>query len=153
MKKFKLWLKEHKKLIIGIALFSISFLGVIVALKKRQNSINLLNNKEKNVNKKVLSTKIIDNYNVIKEPRLTKKNIEKILILNEGFTHHTNYKGRNFEQSRVYTIKNGKLLIKECSSTSWSDSCKTRSFFADEEEIHRFLYNNLLSLDTNIEGK
>lgn len=82
--------------------------------------------------------------------RLTISNREKLLKKNEGFTTTTSYDSRNFSEDRKYTIENGSLMIEKSGKTSWADSRYSEKVKADEEETHRFLYNNLWKLDTDI---
>lgn len=79
--------------------------------------------------------------------RLTKKNRQKLLELNEGLVLKTHYESRNFSESRVYKIENGKLWIRAVGKTSWAASRYDDWWEADEEETHRFLYKNLASLN------
>lgn len=72
-------------------------------------------------------------------PRLTKDVREKMLEQNEGATFHTNYEGRNFRESRTYTITNRELHIRESGKSSWSDSRYDDTRVADDKEVHRFL--------------
>lgn len=82
--------------------------------------------------------------------RLTKKNREKLLDLNDGFKTKTSYSGKNSCEDRSYRIENGQLHIKAIGKSSWSDSRYDDEWVADEKETHRFLYNNLGQLDKNI---
>lgn len=54
--------------------------------------------------------------------RLTKTVREQLLLQNEGFTTRTSYDSRNSEYERIYTIKGGRLHIREIGKTSWADS-------------------------------
>ncbi len=81
--------------------------------------------------------------------RLTRTVREKILEQNEGFKTQTSYSGKNFSESRMYTISGGKLQIRSVGNTSWSDSRFDDEWIADDEETHRFLYNNLGTLNTD----
>lgn len=83
--------------------------------------------------------------------RLTKNNREKILDLNDGFKTKTSYSGKNSREDRCYRIENGQLYIRASGKSSWSDSRYDDEWVADEKETHRFLYNNLGRLDTNIQ--
>ena len=78
--------------------------------------------------------------------RLTSTVRQKILDQNEGFTTRTSYDSRNSEYDRIYTISCGQLHIREIRKTSWADSRYNKERIADNEETHRFLYNNLGSL-------
>lgn len=81
--------------------------------------------------------------------RLTRTNRQKILLQNEGFTTRSSYDSRNSKYERIYTISDGKLHIREIGKTSWADSRYNNEWFADNEETHRFLYNNLEVLNLN----
>lgn len=81
--------------------------------------------------------------------RLTKMVREQLLIQNEGFTTRTSCDLRNSECERIYTIEGGRLHIREIGKTSWADSRYDNEWYADDEEAHRFLYNNLRSLNTS----
>lgn len=74
--------------------------------------------------------------------RLTKSNIQKILNNNEGYTSKTSFKSKNNSYTRNYLIQAGKLIIREVGKTCWSDSRYDKTWEANEEETHRFLYNN-----------
>lgn len=80
-------------------------------------------------------------------PRLTKTVREKMLQQNEGKSIRTYYEGKNFSETRTYTISNGKLFIHECGNTSWANSRYDNTREADEEETHRFLYKYQDSLN------
>ena len=83
--------------------------------------------------------------------RFTKENRQQILDRNEGFTASTYYEGRNFRESRDYTISGGKLIVKANGKTSWADSRYSDEYVygADDEETQRFLrkYENELNLE------
>lgn len=80
--------------------------------------------------------------------RLTKGVRTQLLLQNDGFSTRSSYDSRNSEYERIYTIKDGRSHIREISKTSWSDSRYDKKWYADAEEIHRFLYNNLWKLNT-----
>ena len=42
--------------------------------------------------------------------RFTKENIEKTLMLNNGYSDVTNYDSKNLRETRTYTIKDDKLV-------------------------------------------
>ena len=75
--------------------------------------------------------------------RLTKNVRRQLLEQNEGFSTRTSYSGRNSSEDRTYTITGGQLHVSANGNTSWSDSRYTNDFVADEEQIHRYLYDNL----------
>ena len=86
--------------------------------------------------------------------RLTKENRKKLLEQNEGFTQRTFNDQRNFEETRIYKIKDGLLHIREIGKTSWADSryedewiASDKERVADDEETHRFLYKWLRKLN------
>ena len=80
--------------------------------------------------------------------RLTKGVRTQPLFQNDGFSTRSSYDSRNSEYERIYTIKDGRLHIREIDKTSWSDSRYDKKWYADAEEIYRFLYNNLWKLHT-----
>ena len=82
--------------------------------------------------------------------RLTKNVCQKILDQNSGFSFKTYYRGRNAERTRFYTISGGQLHIREVGDTSWADSDYDREWIADEDEVHRFLYEH--SWRMNLDG-
>jgi hypothetical protein len=81
--------------------------------------------------------------------RLTSTNRQKILLQSEGFTTRTSYDSRNSEYKRIYLISCGQLHIREIGKTSWADSRYDKEWIADNDETHRFLYNNLGLLNTD----
>ena len=81
--------------------------------------------------------------------RLTKKVRLRLLELNDGFTVRKSYNSRNQNYDRIYKILAGKLYIQEDGKTSWSDSRYSKNWIASDEEVHRFLYDNLWKLNTN----
>ena len=81
--------------------------------------------------------------------RLTKTVREQLLFQNEGFSVRTSYDSRNSEYERIYTIEGGRLHIREIGKSSWADSRYDKEWYADDEEIHRFLYNNLSQINTS----
>lgn len=80
--------------------------------------------------------------------RLTKKVVQQILDMNEGFAKTTHQSQRNFSATYNYVIKGGKLLIDCASKTSWADSRSNQSYVADIDQTRRFLnkYLHLLNL-------
>ena len=80
--------------------------------------------------------------------RLTKGVRTQLLLQNDGFSTRSSYDSRNSEYERIYTIKDGRLHIREIGKTSWSNSRYDKEWYVDDEEIHRFLYNNLWKLNT-----
>ncbi len=80
-------------------------------------------------------------------PRLTKKVRQQLLNQNDGFERRTYYDSRNSEEERIYCIQDGRLQIRAIGNTSWSDSRYDRTWVADDEEVHRFLYKYLDDLD------
>lgn len=79
--------------------------------------------------------------------RLTSAVRQMILDQNDGFTTKTSYDSRNSKYDRFYTISCGQLHIREIGKTSWADSRYDKKWVADNEETHRFLYNNLSLLN------
>ena len=80
--------------------------------------------------------------------RLTKKNRQKLLEQNEGFSTRSYYSSRNSREEREYTIKGSKLLIRATGKTSWADSHYDKSWEASDEQTHRFLRKYLDKLNT-----
>ena len=87
--------------------------------------------------------------------RLTKDVRRQLLEQNEGFSTRTSYSGRNSSEDRTYTVTGGELHVNASGNTSWADSRYTSDFVADEEQTHRYLYDNLGLLDKDgvIEAK
>lgn len=81
--------------------------------------------------------------------RLTETVRQQLLELNEGFERTTHYDGKNFRETRHYTIQDGSLHIRETGKTSWADSRFDNSYVADPEQTHRFLANHRDVLDWN----
>ena len=79
--------------------------------------------------------------------RLTPDVRRQLLEQNDGFTTNTHYEDKNFSEYRTYTILDGEVHIDSNTNTSWADSRQRSEHVADETETHRFLYNNLHSLD------
>jgi hypothetical protein len=48
--------------------------------------------------------------------------VQAILAQNDGFRHETYFRGDNFRESRVYTIKDGQVLIHSTGKTSGAHS-------------------------------
>ena len=73
--------------------------------------------------------------------RFTKDNRQQVLDGNEGFTADTYFEGRNYRESRTYTISGGTLIVKVSGKTSWADSHYSSEYIygADDEETKRFL--------------
>ena len=80
-------------------------------------------------------------------PRLTKHVRQQLLDQNGGFERRTYYDSRNSEEERIYRIEDGHLRIRAIGKTSWADSRYDRTWIADDEEEHRFLYKYLDDLD------
>lgn len=80
--------------------------------------------------------------------RLTKKNRQRMLEQNEGFSARSSFDSKNSTYEREYRIANSKLLIREIGKTSWSDSRYNNSWVANDKEVHRFLYKYLWQLNT-----
>lgn len=75
--------------------------------------------------------------------RLTKDVRRQLLEQNDGFTTTSNYSAKNYSEHRRYEIRGGELHIQSNSNTSWADSRERSEYVADEEQTHRFLYENL----------
>lgn len=83
--------------------------------------------------------------------RLTREVRQRLLELNEGFTHQTHYEGNNSSESRQYEITGGELRVRANGNGAWGAANERyeREWTADEDETHRFLYNNLGLLNTD----
>ena len=83
--------------------------------------------------------------------RFTKENRQQILDSNDGFSVSTYFEGKNFRETREYTISGGKLIVKASGKTSWADSRYSDEYVygADDEETKRFLrkYKDELDLE------
>ncbi|TFC74580.1 hypothetical protein E3O45_10340 [Cryobacterium sp. TMS1-20-1] len=71
----------------------------------------------------------------------------QLLEQNEGFSTTTSYEGKNSSEDRRYTITDGKLHVHASGNTSWADSRYKSDFVADDDQTHRYLYNNLSLLN------
>lgn len=67
--------------------------------------------------------------------RLTKGVRTQLLLQNDGFSTRSSYDSRNSEYERIYTIKDGRLHIREIGKTSCSDSRYDKEWYADDEEM------------------
>ena len=81
--------------------------------------------------------------------RLNRENRRILLETNEGFSTRTYYEGKNSREERIYTISDGQLIIRAIGKSSWADSNYDDEWVASDDEVHRFLYNNLSELDTS----
>lgn len=81
--------------------------------------------------------------------RLTKKVRDQLLAQNEGYEDTTHFSGKNFRETRHYTIADGELHVRSTGKTSWADSRFDNTFVADDDQTRRFLRDNLDSLDTD----
>lgn len=79
--------------------------------------------------------------------RLTKKAIQQLLDLNEGFTKTKHYSDRNFKETNHYLIEGGKLLKRSVGKTSWADSRYDKFTVATIEQTRKFLRDNLKDLN------
>lgn len=79
--------------------------------------------------------------------RLTKKAIQQLLDLNEGFTKTKHYSDRNFKETNHYLIEGGKLLKRSVGKTSWADSRYDKITVATIEQTRKFLRDNLKDLN------
>lgn len=75
-------------------------------------------------------------------PRLTYSVRQRILDQNEGFTTKTYFENRNSRVERIYTVRGGRLYVREIGDTSWADSAYDTERLLDDEETHRFLYEH-----------
>ena len=72
----------------------------------------------------------------------------QLLEQNDGFTTKTRYDDKkNFREDRTYTIRDSELHITSSSNGAWADSRRTFEWIADNAETHRYLRNNLESLN------
>ena len=76
--------------------------------------------------------------------KLTKKNCQKLLELNEGFVANTKYNSKKGACKREYSISKGKLYIQETIKKSANNY--ELSWIATDEEVHRFLLKYLWKL-------
>jgi hypothetical protein len=81
--------------------------------------------------------------------RLTKKVVEQLLALNDGFEASTHFKSKNFTESRTYKIIGGVLQFRSTGKTSWADSRFDTLYVADPEQTRRFLKKFLDQLRTD----
>ncbi|SDN08620.1 hypothetical protein SAMN05216368_103395 [Cryobacterium flavum] len=79
--------------------------------------------------------------------RLTKDVRVQLLEQNEGFSTRTSYTAKNSSEDRTYTITGGELHVHATGNTSWADSRYTNDFIADDEQTHRYLFDNLQQLN------
>jgi hypothetical protein len=84
--------------------------------------------------------------------RLDADRRQSLLDHNEGFRTSSYYEGKNFRESRTYTIDDGELHIHESGKTSWADSRYSGDRIAGKDETHRFLRTNQHLLDTDIDA-
>ena len=80
--------------------------------------------------------------------RLTTGVRTQLLLQNDGFSTRSSYDSRNSEYERIYTIKDGRSHIREIGKHPGQTADTIKKWYADAEEIHRFLYNNLWKLNT-----
>lgn len=83
---------------------------------------------------------------ILRQIKLTKKNCQKLLELNEGFVANTNYNSNKGACKREYSISKGKLYIHETIKKSANNY--ELSWIATDEEVHRFLLRYLCELST-----
>ena len=83
-------------------------------------------------------------------PRLTQKVRQQILNQNEGFTTRTYFENKNSREERIYTVRGGRVYVREIGDTSWSDSAYDEERLLDDEATHRFLYEH--SWKMNLDG-
>lgn len=81
--------------------------------------------------------------------RLTSDVRQKLLNQNEGFRTSTSYSGKNSSEDTHYEIRGGQLHVRVRGKTSWADSRYDNEYVADNDQTHRFLYNNLEALNTD----
>lgn len=81
----------------------------------------------------------------LRQIKLTKKNCQKLLELNEGFVANTKYNSKKGACKREYKITNGNLYIHEAKT----DGSYDESWIATDEEVHRFLSKYLWKLSLN----
>ena len=77
----------------------------------------------------------------LRQIKLTKKNCQKLLELNEGFVANTNYNSKKGACKREYSVSKGKLYIQETIKKSANNY--ELSWIATDEEVHRFLLKYL----------
>ena len=76
--------------------------------------------------------------------RLTKEKTAQLLEENDGFEVKTYYEGKNFRETRYYTIHDGKLTYRSVGKTSWADSHFDNEVECDYAQTRRFLHNWIL---------
>ena len=82
----------------------------------------------------------------LRQIKLTKKNCQKLLELNEGFVANTNYNSNKGACKRESSISKGKLYIHETIKKSANNY--ELSWIATDEEVHSFLLRYLWELST-----
>lgn len=160
------WAKKNKKKIL-LVIGAIAVTGGIIWIAKEYGNNKKLIITQRNNSKNKTPETIRSNIETIKKEevfttqnkvkriprnniRLTKSNREKILKMNEGFSTSTSYESRNSSEYRTYKIENGQVIIEASGKTSWADSRYSKKYIADDEQTHRFIYNNLGCLNTDI---
>jgi len=81
--------------------------------------------------------------------RLTKKVVEQLLAMNDGFEASTHFQSKNFTESRMYKIIGGVLHFRSAGKTSWADSRFDKLHVAAPEHTRRFLKRFLDQLRTD----
>ena len=81
--------------------------------------------------------------------RLTKAVRQKLLDQNEGFTKRTYFESRNSKSEYIYRISGGKLYKRAVGKGPWADSRYDKSWPANDEETHRFLYKYQHEMNTD----
>ena len=71
--------------------------------------------------------------------RFTKENVKKVLTNNDGFTDRTYHKDENFEEENLYTIKNGKLLMRSMKKGVIDDNGYESMTECDMDQTIKFL--------------
>lgn len=81
--------------------------------------------------------------------RLTAPVREQILNQNDGVTFHTHYSGRNFTESRTYTVQDGQITVREEGKGPWGGDRYDKVRTLTDEEAHRALRDYLHEFDTD----
>jgi len=81
--------------------------------------------------------------------RLTENLLQQLLAQNEGFEATTHFRGKNFRETRKYTISDGQLAFRSTGKTSWADGRFDKQHLADPEQTRRFVRKFMDSLNTD----
>ena len=79
--------------------------------------------------------------------RFTKDVVDAVLRKNEGKSFETVYKARNFRESNVYSIHDGKMTVRSSGKSSCADSRFDTEKECDLETTRRILRKFMKKLD------